>query len=69
MLKKIDLGLLGSALVEPFNGDYEVYGKKILYDGHTEWGVRIHVIEGNSYPRIYNNSVSVGVDFKRKDYK
>lgn len=61
----IDLGVLGKADLHHFvrDGDWEIDDKVILFDGFTEWGVRVHVIEGDSFPRIWNNAVVVGFDW------
>lgn len=60
----IDLGVLGKADLHHFvhEGDWEIDGKVILFDGYTEWGVRVHVIGDKSHPRIWNNAVVVGFD-------
>lgn len=61
----IDLGVLGNADLHHFvrEGGWEIDGKVILFDGFTEWGVRVHVIEGKSHPRIWNGSVVLGFDW------
>lgn len=63
---KIDFGVLGVCETEDFGSFETKDGFTVVQDGHTETGIRVHIVidtnKYETYPRIWNNAILIKLE-------